>query len=836
MKNIKIKETYLLMLIVFGLVSLSLYTTYALFTASTEISEVVDFTANLTTDSNIIEYEMVTIPAGTSKIIEVKVTNSYETPLSYGAWYKMVNPTEITEDIQIGIYKEKDSAEGNGTIAAGDTLTILVGVSNNSASDIKINIGVAASENEELYISEGRTRITQEYKTITIVTPEDIETGKYVEEVETLYEYTGKRIEVTLNPGTYKLELWGAQGGEDNASCIGGNGGYSYGDLTLTEETKIYIYVGGKPNTDTTNNEVVNGGFNGGGNGYNTSKNGSTITGQGGGGASDIRIGNDSLYTRVIVAGGGSGATSENSGYNGGGTTAEEGQEGYGATLTGKGNAIWEDEDLIGAKFGAGGGVGDAMIDNNVYATAGGGGGWYGGDANPYNEETTDLGGGSGWVYTEENFNAWKNANSNDANKYLLDSKYYLTNAQTMSRSEALSAFPYDDFVSSSEGGTGHGKVKITNKKYLIPTIIGLTDLKIMEGSIYDLTQDIYVLCTTGGPECSLIEVSVADTSTLDPGTHEIYYIIKDAKGNKYQYTRNLIISSTLEYTTPEKSQLTLGPGTYLLEAWGAQGGNGYNNVTTYAGGKGGYSSGTLTLDESTVIWVNVGGKGIAGGTTQSIKMGGYNGGGNSGYNYGGSGGGASDIRIITDDVTDENSLYARVIVAGGGGGGAYYSNYVGGSGGGASGIVASGGYSSNSAKAGTVNSGGAAGGYSNYKGVNGSFGSGGNANTDSNTNNRSGGGGGGWYGGGGGGYRNSTSYYNYISGGGGGSGWVYTEANAQYTASSYTGGTWLLDSRYYLDKDNAKTIAGDQSFTDFDGSTVTGHSGDGAVRITKIG
>ena len=49
-----IKESYLLMLIVFGLLSLSLYSTYALFTASTTINNVVSFEATLTTNSNII--------------------------------------------------------------------------------------------------------------------------------------------------------------------------------------------------------------------------------------------------------------------------------------------------------------------------------------------------------------------------------------------------------------------------------------------------------------------------------------------------------------------------------------------------------------------------------------------------------------------------------------------------------------------------------------------------------------------------------------------------------------------------------------------------------------
>ncbi len=91
MKRLKIKETYLLLLIVVGLVSLSLYTTYALFIANTEITDVVSFSTNLTTNSSILEYEMVTIPAGESKVVELNVTNSHTSSIYYGVWYQKFN-------------------------------------------------------------------------------------------------------------------------------------------------------------------------------------------------------------------------------------------------------------------------------------------------------------------------------------------------------------------------------------------------------------------------------------------------------------------------------------------------------------------------------------------------------------------------------------------------------------------------------------------------------------------------------------------------------------------------------------------------------------------------
>ena len=110
---------------------------------------------------------------------------------------------------------------------------------------------------------------------------------------------------------------------------------------------------------------------------------------------------------------------------------------------------------------------------------------------------------------------------------------------------------------------------------------------------------------------------------------------------------------------------VTLPVGTFILEGWGEQCGSSGSNSNN-SGGKGGYSTGILTLTEPTIIYLYAGGEGTAGSSTSSIKAGGWNGGGNSGYYRSGAGGGASDIRIGQD------SLYARVIVAGGGGGNGY--------------------------------------------------------------------------------------------------------------------------------------------------------------------
>ena len=86
-----------------------------------------------------------------------------------------------------------------------------------------------------------------------------------------------------------------------------------------------------------------------------------------------------------------------------------------------------------------------------------GGGGWYGGGAG--NGHGGGGAGGSGWIFTESNYYQWKLGNSKDANQYILDSSYYLINAQTIS---GESEFINTSGTSKETGHCGNGFAKIT--------------------------------------------------------------------------------------------------------------------------------------------------------------------------------------------------------------------------------------------------------------------------------------------------------------------------------------------------------------------------------------
>ena len=157
MSKFKIRESYLLLLIVLGLVSLGIYTTYALFTASTTINDVVGITATLDIGKSLTEYEVITVPSGETKLIELNVVNSYNGNIYYGAWYQIVKGN--SSDIDIGLYTEKNSNPGSGSLSASSNISLLVGVTNNSTSSITLYIGVKGSLTNELNLGTSKTLI-----------------------------------------------------------------------------------------------------------------------------------------------------------------------------------------------------------------------------------------------------------------------------------------------------------------------------------------------------------------------------------------------------------------------------------------------------------------------------------------------------------------------------------------------------------------------------------------------------------------------------------------------------------------------------------------------------
>lgn len=209
--------------------------------------------------------------------------------------------------------------------------------------------------------------------------------------------YTGSVQNVTLTPGSYNIQMWGANGG-NGLNGTGGKGGYSQGTLTVASATTYYVYVGGKGSTASA---ATTGGWNGGGNcngTYSTGYDGGT-----GGGGTDIRTTINTTYAnRIIVAGGGGGApgygTYTGNGGNGGGSAGLNGTSSRGQTYAGGGGT------QTAGGTGATGGIpaysmaGGLGIGGDYVGTLGGtagGGGYYGGGSGHWGGAG---GGGSAYI------------------------------------------------------------------------------------------------------------------------------------------------------------------------------------------------------------------------------------------------------------------------------------------------------------------------------------------------------------------------------------------------------------------------------------------------------
>lgn len=184
---------------------------------------------------------------------------------------------------------------------------ITYSISNTTYATIDSSTGVVTSKT-----SDGSAIVTATIAEGTNYLSASASYNLYVFDTTHDFAYTGSEQDLSLPPGSYKLQCWGAQGGSNGTNSTygitakeGGKGGYSEGVLTVDNLTAIKINVGGQGSSST-------GGFNGGGSttgssSYNSSNENGVSRMGGGGGATDIRLSDGALLSRMIVAGGGAG-------------------------------------------------------------------------------------------------------------------------------------------------------------------------------------------------------------------------------------------------------------------------------------------------------------------------------------------------------------------------------------------------------------------------------------------------------------------------------------------------------------------------------------------------
>lgn len=371
----------------------------------------------------------------------------------------------------------------------------------------------------------------------------------------------------------------------------------------------------------------------------------------------------------------------------------------------------------------------------------------------------------------------------------------------------------------------------------------------------YKLTEDnVFCVSLQQLVDAGKVSSPITDASTGKkvPLTKTLKY--KVSTNRKLTHDNNLyepsdcssLLEATqflFEYTGGVQTFTAPRDKNYRIELWGA-------GTNDYAGGKGAYTSGVITLKKGDRLYLYVGEAGKKGSqgndATLSYGLGAaatFNGGGAGGnagggehpysnYSGGNSGGGATDIRLSNGPWNDSESLKSRIMVAGGGGGHTYNDT----------------GYDSQKGNAGTTN--GEAGALYAYminypsdaskrgagatQTTGNAFGVGGAGAASGTTRycNGHSGGGGGYFGGVGG---SSTGNICHNTGGGGGSSFISGATGCRAVLASGAIGTSNI---HYSGKKfiEINMIGGNTIMPNPRGTTkITGNEGNGYARITIV-
>lgn len=281
----------------------------------------------------------------------------------------------------------------------------------------------------------------------------------------------GLPLQMTLPKGIYRLEVWGCSSGTFDleipvgvrSSASDGTGGYSRGTLTLSASTTAFLTPGGI-------------GENGGRSRVTSTATRLYKTGSGGG--TDIRLLQNTVSHRLIVAGGG-GESGDQSGY--GGTTSLKGGGGGGLSGIGStGRYGGAGTQTTGGATGTGYNLDNHWYSNGSFGSGGywsgnydlmeglGGGGWYGGGAGGYQQVRQDVGGLPVYITTHfpggggSGFTLTSATAGSVPSGYKLGSDYYLTDAETKTGLDSGDPITEPDGTTAENGHLGGGYIRIT--------------------------------------------------------------------------------------------------------------------------------------------------------------------------------------------------------------------------------------------------------------------------------------------------------------------------------------------------------------------------------------
>ena len=127
------------LLIMLSIGIISLYTTYAFEEENTIIPEI-------SSDNNIVfslknsTNKEIAVAPNEEKFLDINLTNTYDTTVRYGAYYYMINPEKLPDNVSIKL-AEGSEDELENIIKPQETKSISLQITNNSEYSINLIIG-----------------------------------------------------------------------------------------------------------------------------------------------------------------------------------------------------------------------------------------------------------------------------------------------------------------------------------------------------------------------------------------------------------------------------------------------------------------------------------------------------------------------------------------------------------------------------------------------------------------------------------------------------------------------------------------------------------------------
>ena len=203
MNKLPAKQIYLLSIIIVGIIALSVYSTYALFTLDTETSDIVTIYTpkSLTISENIYEYQQLTIDPNTISTTDVDIYNPYEYDTCYSVWYKIIEKNIDMNKVQIFENKSK-TLTSSGVLTPNNNIRVSITIINDNDKPAKVNLGIIGSQKENnscsLNLDEDKKLINEVYENVEVLDKKILENkDKKIENVSNYITYKNQTEKIT---------------------------------------------------------------------------------------------------------------------------------------------------------------------------------------------------------------------------------------------------------------------------------------------------------------------------------------------------------------------------------------------------------------------------------------------------------------------------------------------------------------------------------------------------------------------------------------------------------------------------------------------------------------